>query len=1151
MCGITGFAGLRDDALLRRMCASLSHRGPDDAGHYSDDRASLAMQRLSIIDLASGHQPIANETGDIQVILNGEIYNYQSIRDELERTGHVFRTQSDTETIVHAYEEHDLAFVERLRGMFAIAIWDARRGRVILARDRIGEKPLFYWQDGQKLYFGSEIKAILHARPPRAVNPQAVAQFLAMGYTTAPNSLFADIHKLAPGEMLIWQDGEACRQRYWTRDRQGTSALGFDDAAGQLVESLRDSVLHCLKSDVEVGAFLSGGLDSSLLVALMREREARVQSFSVGYRGSAAGFNELDYARRVAQSLNTQHHELILEARSSVDLLPKIIWHYDEPHGEPTSVLVYLLCEFTRRHVKVALGGTGGDELFFGYPRHGAVRMLQWYRLCPRWIRRQVVERIVGRWPETTRGRKFAKRAKRFVEGGDRTVPDAYLGWVSLLNRETRDRLLSATIQNDADDPTGEAFLRDYLLDEGRGEVLNRVSDVDLDGYLPEYQLAYMDRMSMANGLEVRSPLCDYRLVEFAASLPAEFRLRGTQSKYILKHVATRWLDRTIVHRKKVGFDSPIGQWSKEELRPFLESFFAAEQVAKTGLLNAQAVTHLLQEHWTERRDYSLQIWSLLALETWHRMYIETGTLNAADCRFSDLRGASAATPRTAGAQRLQAYTDPPALPTNGRMIARRSGLRRWIWQRTPRRVRRTLTPVVHRIPPKHLLGKRYRRWQAYLESIEHGSREELERQQLGQLRAICKLAYERSPYYRAHFERAGLHPDRIRAFDDLCCLPTIDRDTIARDGDAMLTTPADTPGVDRVSTAGTSGQPLSFCIGADRGDIEYAHLITSWQRCGYRLGDTMAVFRGGVVGADSTGMHHDYDPLLRHHAYSVFHFSDAEMRRYVDHIVTLGPCYLHVYPSAVATLARYLRHAGIRAPGNIRGIIAESEIVYPDQRRLVEEVLGCRYFACYGHTEKVVAACECEHSSHYHVWPTYGHFELLDGDDRPIIEPGQRGEIVGTGFINKVMPFIRYRTGDYATYVGDRCDACGREHTVITDIEGHRVQEHLVARDGSQISWVSLNMHDDTFDRVRQFQFAQSQPGAATLRIVPALGFSEADERRITQRLQTKLDGRIDVRIEPCDEIRLTSRGKSIYVDQQIDLSAPATVGATDGIMT
>jgi asparagine synthase (glutamine-hydrolysing) len=644
MCGIVGFAGLDDPALLRRMCDSLVHRGPDDEGFYEAPGVGLAMRRLSVIDLANGRQPIANESRDCWVVFNGEIYNYEELRAELQRRGHVLSTSSDTETIVHLYEEYGLDFVDHLRGMFGIALWDSTRQRLILARDRIGEKPLYYARAGARLYFGSEIKAILQAGTHREPDPQAICDYLAIGYVPDARTFYRQIAKLPPAHMLVYERGEIAVHQYWKAERPGDTPPTFAEAVEDLDRRLNEVVSLCLKSDVEVGAFLSGGLDSSVITALMR-KHARVQSFAVGYGGAAAGFNELDHAARVARHLGTDHHELILDARSSMDLLPRILWHYDEPHGEPTSVLVYLLCEFTQKRVKVAVGGTGGDEIFFGYPRHRGVRLLEYYRMLPQVVRHNLVERVVAKWPESTRGSRFAKRARRFVTGSDLPASEAYLTWVSLLQRDVREALIAPAIADSASDPSGEAFLRRHLTAGAGDSLLDRAARLDVEGYLPEYQLAYMDRMSMAHGLEVRSPFCDYKLIEYVTGLPVSYRLKGNRSKHILKTVAKSWVPAEIIERPKVGFDSPIGQWFKDELRPFLVQFLSREEVRRTGLLDPAAVERLVGQHLSGARDYSLQIWSVIALEAWHRMYIEDRVTDGKEYAFEDLRGV----PATAG----------------------------------------------------------------------------------------------------------------------------------------------------------------------------------------------------------------------------------------------------------------------------------------------------------------------------------------------------------------------------------------------------------------------------------------------------------------------------------------------------------------------
>lgn len=642
MCGITGYVGFSDAGLLERMCGCLIHRGPDEDGFFNGPTVALAMRRLAVIDLETGSQPITNESGDIWVVFNGEIYNYEVLREELKKRGHILATSSDTETIVHLYEDEGLEFVHRLRGMFAIAIWDAREQRLVLVRDRIGEKPLFYATNGDRLYFGSEIKAILQAPVSRNIDPQAVCEFLAAGYVPGSRTFYDGISKLPPGHILVWRAGKALVRPYWHwhRSHKSQSAPSFSSAAGQLSERLDETVRLCLKSDVEVGAFLSGGIDSSVIVALSRKHVDRIKTFSVGYGGDAKGFNELHYARRVADYLGTKHYELILEARSNIELLPRILWHYDEPHGEPTSVLVYLLCKFTREHVKVALGGTGGDEIFCGYPRHAGIRMLEYYRRFPAVLRKYVVERIVAKWPESTQGNRFAKRAKRFISGADLPPERAYLTWVSLLHPDIRHALLSDQLRSQSEDSSGDRFLRDHLLSPSRDSLFDKITALDIDGYLPEYQLAYMDRMSMAHGLEVRSPLCDFELVDHVISLPHSYRLNRLRSKHIFKETAKQWIPSEIAERRKVGFDSPIGQWFKGELRNFLVSFLSSDQVDRSGLLESRSVQQLIRDHLSGFRDYSLQLWSILALEGWYRMYIEDGITQGEDYRLLDMRGA-------------------------------------------------------------------------------------------------------------------------------------------------------------------------------------------------------------------------------------------------------------------------------------------------------------------------------------------------------------------------------------------------------------------------------------------------------------------------------------------------------------------------------
>ena len=460
---------------------------------------------------------------------------------------------------------------------------------------------------------------------------------------------------------------------------------------------------------------------------------------------------------------------------------------------------------------------------------------------------------------------------------------------------------------------------------------------------------------------------------------------------------------------------------------------------------------------------------------------------------------------------------------------------RKNLWERLPKGAKKAIGLILGAVPPRYLIGRGFRKTLRFLEDAQWWPKEQAEKYQLDELRRVCSLAYERAAFYRESFRKAGFHPDDLKTVNDISQLPTIDRGTIKENLDRMITIPVNSSKVDYITTGGTSGEPLCFYTTSDRSEIEYAYLVSSWRRVGYNPGAPMAVFRGKVITESANGLWHEHDPLLKHHYYSTFHMSDVDMRNYLDHIKGIGPCFLHVYPSSVANLARFIRRSGIEAPQNIVGILAESENVYPDQRRMVEDVFERRYFSSYGHTEKLIAAAECEGSTDYHVWPTYGFFELLDREGQPVTTPGQRGEIVGTGFINHVVPFIRYRTGDYATYIGDRCNECGREHTVISDIRGHNIQENLIAFDGSLITWAAVNMHDDTFDKVQRFQFYQDTPGKATLKIIAAHGFGEAAINLIQQNLGRKFGDRLEFSIQLVDEIPLSNRGKSVYVDQRI----------------
>lgn len=462
------------------------------------------------------------------------------------------------------------------------------------------------------------------------------------------------------------------------------------------------------------------------------------------------------------------------------------------------------------------------------------------------------------------------------------------------------------------------------------------------------------------------------------------------------------------------------------------------------------------------------------------------------------------------------------------------------LWDKTPLLVKNSLGRGLGVFPQEWLLGKSFRKNLRFVREAQWWPQEHSREYQLRRLQEILKLAYDNTKFYRRTFDSVGFHPNDFKSLDCISLLPTINKQVVVENLSQMHTGPLTGRDVDFISTGGTSGTPLNFYINSGRSAIEYAYLTTSWQRAGYTLGMPMAVLRGRIVKPGRNGLRHEYDPILRHHYYSNFHMTNENIRLYLEHIQTLGSCMLHAYPSSAHTFASYIIRTGQPIPQNVKGILLESENLYPDQVIDIERAFGAKTLSCYGHSEKLVLAVQCEHSSNYHIWPSYGYFELLDADNKPVRKAGQAGEIVGTGFINTVVPFIRYRTGDYATYVGDRCQACGREQTLITDIKGRWPQGWLVGIDGSIVSMTALNIHDDTFKNVCGYQFQQLVPGKATLCVVPLITLDEGEKNRIITNMNKRLQGQVVLNLEVRAELIKTARGKQPRVIQNCVTSKP-----------
>jgi asparagine synthase (glutamine-hydrolysing) len=621
MCGICGLvAGERergpDREAVARMSGRLVHRGPDDDGIFCEGPVALAARRLSIIDLDGGHQPIENEDGSAVVVQNGEIYNYRELKRELEGAGHRFATDCDTEVLVHGYEEWGEAFVERLRGMFAIALWDKRRQRLLLARDRFGIKPLYYGEAGGGLAFASELKAMLEQPGfSREIDPRAVAAYLAFNSIPAPLTIFKGARKLPPGHLLTWEGGEAALRRYArpgpppAAEVRGGSA---EELAAELREVLDDSVRAHLVADVPVGVLLSGGVDSGGLAALAsRHAGETLRTFSIGFEEE--GFNELSRARLVAERYGTDHHELVLRP-DAVELLPKLVEAFDEPFGDSSALPTYLVSELAVGEVKVALSGEGGDELFGGYYTYVADLLARRVgRLAA--LARPLAEAL----PSRTDRVGFDYKAKRFARAAALPPLERHHGWKEIFSAGARADLAGPGASGW--DPLD--LYRERYAETAAAEPLARMQDVDLGIYMADDLLVKTDRLSMAHSLELRVPFLDPRVADFAFSLPTELKVRGFAKKRLLRKALEPLLPREILHGRKQGFSIPIATWLRGPLEPFAREVLAPSAVARQGLLDPTAVTPILDRHVSGQEDLSRQIWGLMALTLWFDRYAD------------------------------------------------------------------------------------------------------------------------------------------------------------------------------------------------------------------------------------------------------------------------------------------------------------------------------------------------------------------------------------------------------------------------------------------------------------------------------------------------------------------------------------------------
>ena len=628
MCGIAGqvwhdSTRSVDSVLLRRMSGVLRHRGPDDEGLWIGEGVGLAHRRLSIIDLSPrGHQPLANEDGSVQVVFNGEIYGFESIRDQLIARGHTFHSESDTEILVHLWEDEGPAMVARLTGMFAFAIWDTRSRTLFAARDRLGKKPFFYRFDERGLAFASEPRALFVDRQVRAeADPHALGDYLTFGYVPGAASAFKGLHKLPPAHTLLLHDSKLTVERYWSIHYRPKLVRPAAELLEELDNLIDDAVRIRMRSDVPLGALLSGGIDSSLVVAhMVRAGMGRIRTFSIGFEEQA--YDESPHAAAVARHLGTEHHELIVRPDAAA-MLPRIVWHHGEPFADSSALPTFLLAEMTRNSVTVALGGDGGDESFAGYDRYLMARVAGLVDILPRGLRAAVARVAAGLVPQGAAPKSLPYRARRFLEVLARSPVRRYAAWIAFFDAEAKQDLCTPEFLESLGGRDSLDQLDALVAASDGSNLVERLQHADAAMYLPDDLLVKVDNASMAHSLEVRSPLLDHRIVEFAAALPSGMKLHWLTKKLALRKLLRGVLPDAIIDRPKMGFGVPIDHWLRHELRDFAYDTLLSAQALGRGYYRGERVRQMLDRHVSNEKADHYRIWNLLMLELWHREFID------------------------------------------------------------------------------------------------------------------------------------------------------------------------------------------------------------------------------------------------------------------------------------------------------------------------------------------------------------------------------------------------------------------------------------------------------------------------------------------------------------------------------------------------
>ncbi len=631
MCGIAGWANLNserppidgDELILDAMCKRMHYRGPDSQGMWLGKGVALGMRRLAIIDLATGEQPMWSEDGTVAVVLNGEIYNYRELRTELEHRGLHFKTNSDTEVLPHLYTLYGDAMIEYLNGMFAFALWDIKQQKLLIARDRFGEKPLYWGIFDRQLIFGSEAKVLLeHPNVIPTINLEALRQYLSFDYVPAPLSIYEGIHKLPAAHFMTLVNGKVEIKRYWQLSFKKPAAKpSIKQASETLQELLSDAVKMRLVSDVPLGILLSGGVDSSAVAAFaVQHSETKIKTFSIGFNEDS--FDESDYARQVADYLGTEHHEDRLSVEKASDLVSELGKHIDEPLSDGSLLPTYLLSRFVRSSVTVALGGDGGDEIFAGYPMYYGHKMAKVYRGIPKFVRSGMIEPFVNRLPVNTNNLSFDYKAKRFVKASHYDTVAQHHAWFGSFTPDDQLSLLTEQVKDFSSPDIYAGARQTRLLCDSTNEI-EQMQFVDMKYYLAEGVLTKVDRASMAVSLEVRAPFLDHRVAEYAASLPAEYKLRGSTTKFILKNAVKDMMPKFVTKRPKKGFGIPIAEWLKGSLNHLLHDLLAPEYLIRQGFFDHEFVAKIIREHEQGLASHHKLLWTLLAFQLWYDNFIE------------------------------------------------------------------------------------------------------------------------------------------------------------------------------------------------------------------------------------------------------------------------------------------------------------------------------------------------------------------------------------------------------------------------------------------------------------------------------------------------------------------------------------------------